>query len=212
MQPYIFPCIAISPLSSPVDTQTNTPQYKIYTSINAVLYDKTPTNASTQLIAIGPATKAALVAQGHQDITLPSHYSSEGVLALPELSDSNQKHIMIITGVDSKPLLENALTARGAVVSTINVYKRQMPIYTKAMLALITTPHYRFIVTQSLNCLSNLFTLLAPYHTWLLEQQFVVVNNESATYLADAGVSLPAWQADNATDASIIAHIKQHCF
>lgn len=97
----------------------------IFTSANAVTHaQRLDAGAWPPLIAVGAATAAALRALG-RDVDLPDGaYSSEGVLALPELQQIASRRYAIITGEAGLDRLAPGLRERGAQVESIAVYRR----------------------------------------------------------------------------------------
>jgi len=73
------------------------------------------------LYAVGLRTREALRAQGF-DARVPDLETSEGLLQA--LGDVSQKKVLIVTGVGGRNLLADALQARGAAVTRLDVYVR----------------------------------------------------------------------------------------
>jgi uroporphyrinogen-III synthase len=134
--PVIFPAIVILP---PEDrkaldqAQLELARYDfaVFVSANAVEYGVGDPGAwPRNLIAFapGPGTAAALAAVGIADVRLPtSTMDSEGLLALPELSRISGKRIVIFRGGGGRELLAETLVARGAIVDTVDCYRRARP-------------------------------------------------------------------------------------
>lgn len=76
------------------------------------------------VIAVGQATKKALLALGIADVTVPEQEDSEGVLSLPILQNVNRKRIKIFRGNGGREHIATILTERGAGVSYIESYQR----------------------------------------------------------------------------------------
>ncbi len=81
--------------------------------------------------AVGAATAAVL-----DDYGLPVHYpereDSEGLLALPTLAAALQRpepEVLLLRGEGGRDLLVDSLTARGARVEVLELYRRQCPEY-----------------------------------------------------------------------------------
>ena len=81
--------------------------------------------------AVGAATAAVL-----EDYGLHVHYppreDSEGLLALPALADALQRpepQVLLLRGEGGRDLLVETLSARGARVEVLELYRRQCPQY-----------------------------------------------------------------------------------
>jgi uroporphyrinogen-III synthase len=99
----------------------------IFTSANAVrLAQPLATGAwPARLVAVGPATAAAIAIAGHAASATPlESSSSEALLALPELADVRGQRILLVTGEGGREVLEQGLAARGASVERAEVYRR----------------------------------------------------------------------------------------
>ena len=99
----------------------------IFTSANAArhfIQHETPTR-TPRVAAVGAATAAVLESIGLPADLIPSgDFSSEGLLASPELQDVDGQRILIITGQGGRGALAPALAGRGAEVRVAEVYRR----------------------------------------------------------------------------------------
>jgi uroporphyrinogen-III synthase len=78
--------------------------------------------------ATGPGSAAALAAVGIPDVRIPdTTFDSDGLLALPGLTDVKGKRIAIFRGEGGRDQLAEALRARGAAVDCIDCYRRARP-------------------------------------------------------------------------------------
>jgi len=134
--PVIFPAIIILPPSDPAPlacAQAALPNYDcaVFVSANAVEYGvPDPARWPARLIAIapGPGTAEALAALGIADVRIPATtYDSEGMLALPELTNVRGKRIVIFRGDGGREELGATLSARGAEVDYVSCYRRAPP-------------------------------------------------------------------------------------
>jgi len=134
--PVIFPAIAILPPADPValarahDALT-TYDIAIFVSGNAVEYgapDPRRWPARLAVFAPGPGTAEALAAAGLAGARIPTTtFDSEGLLALPELSDVRDKRVLILRGDGGREHLGDTLRARGARVDYLSCYRRAEP-------------------------------------------------------------------------------------
>ena len=134
--PVIFPAIIILPPSDPAPlacAQAALPNYDcaVFVSANAVEYGvPDPARWPARLIAIapGPGTAEALAALGIADVRIPATTcDSEGMLALPELTNVRGKRIVIFRGDGGREELGATLSARGAEVDYVSCYRRAPP-------------------------------------------------------------------------------------
>ncbi len=134
--PFIFPAVVILP---PADRRAldraqrelDRYDYAVFVSANAVEYGVGDARAwPKRLIAFapGPGTLAALSAAGIADARMPSErMDSEGLLALPELTQVAGKRVLILRGGGGRELLADTLAARGATVDVVDCYARARP-------------------------------------------------------------------------------------
>ena len=130
-----FPVIEIVPRAESVIAQEaeslEDAAVSIFVSGNAVEHGIR--HASGKLAAIGPATAAAIENAGKTvDILASTGYSSEDLLALPELKDLGGKAVRIVRGSRGRELLAHTLESRGARVQYLSVYDRRLPDHTPA--------------------------------------------------------------------------------
>ena len=134
--PVIFPAIVILP---PVDgaplarahAALSKYDFAIFISANAVEYGAPdPRLWPSTLVALapGPGTAEALAAVGIAGARIPATtFDSEGLLALPELSEVRGKRVLIFRGDGGREHLGETLRARGAVVDYVACYRRAKP-------------------------------------------------------------------------------------
>jgi uroporphyrinogen-III synthase len=95
-----------------------------------------------QWFALGLGTATALRRHGVSEVLLPARGSdSESLLALEQLQAVRGSRIGLITAPGGRGLLASELQARGAMVITANVYRRQpLPLSAKRLHALAALP------------------------------------------------------------------------
>ena len=86
-----------------------------------------PLPQQLRLLAVGPATAAELQSLGTTPVTPEQEFTSEGLLALPELQQLAGATIVIVRGVGGRSLLADELARRGAAVSIAELYRRVAP-------------------------------------------------------------------------------------
>jgi uroporphyrinogen-III synthase len=83
--------------------------------------------ATMRTIAVGPSTARALAWRGAEPILPSLRFDSEGVLALPELSNVRGRRVVIVTAPGGRDEMARTLMARGARVEHALVYRRTLP-------------------------------------------------------------------------------------
>jgi uroporphyrinogen-III synthase len=74
-------------------------------------------------IAVGASTAATLARNGIAAV-VPAVESSEGILALPQLSNVVGKRVLVCAGAGGRTAIAEALARRGATVETVVLYRR----------------------------------------------------------------------------------------
>ena len=135
-RPLIFPAIVILPPEDRRaldDAQRSLSRfdYAIFVSANAAEFgvgDPAAWPPRLPAFAPGPGTAAALAAAGIADVRQPrSTMDSEGLLELPELAAPAGRQVIIFRGGAGRELLGDTLTARGALVTYVDCYRRVPP-------------------------------------------------------------------------------------
>jgi uroporphyrinogen-III synthase len=100
----------------------------IFVSRNAADYGLSAVRDNgASIAAVGPATRAAIEAQGVRvDIYSNDGFDSEHLLEHPALKGIRDKTVTIVRGESGRELLTNMLTERGASVSILSAYRREM--------------------------------------------------------------------------------------
>ena len=136
-----LPVIEIEPVADPAPAMEALAAISrfdiaVYTSTNAVrgALSLQPSLAraadSPAVAAVGPATAQALEAAGISVAIIPmENFSSEGLLRHPRLEASavRGKRVLIVKGEGGRGLLAERLSAAGAAVESVNVYRRSRP-------------------------------------------------------------------------------------
>lgn len=159
-----------------------------------------------QCWAVGDSTAQVLRRAG-LSVQFPEHdMSSEGLLALPGLRDISGEKVLIVKGEGGRDTLARTLTERGALVHTLNCYRRVPAVldgqYCRAQLG---REPVNLILISSGEGLSNLTRLLQPEeHTNLAHTAMIVPSARVEEQARDIG-----WRsvrrADNASDPCMLA-------
>lgn len=75
--------------------------------------------------AVGRSTQQIMKTLGFKDVVTPDNFSSEGLLALPDLTHVANERWLILKGEGGRTKLHRALTERGAEVVSVDVYRRK---------------------------------------------------------------------------------------
>ncbi|TRX55178.1 uroporphyrinogen-III synthase [Thalassomonas sp. M1454] len=76
------------------------------------------------IIAVGDATKKALIQAGLKQVIVPQEHTSEGLLNLAELQHVDDRTILIVRGNGGREYLKQQLELRGAKVAYNEIYQR----------------------------------------------------------------------------------------
>ena len=114
-----------------------------------------------QVIAIGQTTSRVVSSLLNCSVENPAQGSdSEAVLALPSLQQISEKRVAIVRGVGGRELLSRELKNRGAIVDTLELYRRVPKHYSVEQAAdLLTNPPCDAITVHSGESLQQLLAL-----------------------------------------------------
>lgn len=146
--------------------------------------------ARLRVAAIGRRTAEALQAHGlRADIQPHEGYTSEALLALPEMQHVQGKNVVIFRGAGGRELLGEALTRRGAQVSYAEVYRRVRPEYESAALVRVLGENKNIIIVVTSNeGLQNLFEMAGAQGQPLLRHtRLVVMSTRNAEFARSLG-------------------------
>lgn len=167
----------------------------VFTSPSAVRYAASVAPAldfaALRAIAVGPATARAL-ARRHAEPTLPGlRFDSEGVLALPELSQVRHRRIVLVTAPGGRADLARTLAARGAKVEHAYVYRRVLPRWRDShRRALLEAAAPTLLLVSSVEAIAALATL-AGAEGWRAVRRGAAIASSArvARALRDAGMA-----------------------
>ncbi len=139
--------------------------------------------------AQGPATRAALAAQGI-DARLPTAgFTSEDLLDAAEWRQPGGRRVVRIAGVGGRALLLESLAARGADTAAIAVYRRVRRALSRSRLAALAALHSPILVISSAESVHALSGRL-PAAAWQqLRQRPWLVSSPRLAELAGASGS-----------------------
>ena len=145
---------------------------------------------SMRIAAIGKATAQALALAGLPvDLVPESGFSSEALLAMPQMQQMKDQNCLIVRGEGGREELATTLRSRGANVEYLDVYKRTIPNIDSSQLCLLLAQNKLDVITvTSGEALKNLLIILKEkHHHQLFEVPLVVVSNRIRQIAADMG-------------------------
>ena len=132
-------------------------------------------------IAVGTATQKALHQAGLENVICPEQHNSEGVLALPELSQVDGREIIIVRGDGGRELMADTLTQRGAKVNYLESYQRIWLSLPKDTPQQWRAQEINCLVITSNALLERIIDLLAPLDEfWRKSCCYVVASDRIA--------------------------------
>lgn len=214
------PLLTIEPLPAPAPAQRrllrslDACRHCIFISGNAVRFglpwirDHWPTwPPALRCYAVGEGTAASLRAEGLAVLTPGARMTSEGLLALPTLSDVAGEGVVIVKGEGGRRELAQRLSARGARVHDLVCYRRGTPAIDPAALRQqLARDGVRAILVSSAEALAKLSALLRSRETHKLPPVTLIVPSARvASAAADAGWPRVRVAANAADDAMLAA-------
>jgi uroporphyrinogen-III synthase len=158
------------------------PEIAIFVSSNAVKHGLQYAEGA-QIAVVGPATASAVEAAGRSvDIKSASGFDSEHLLTTADLFNVTGRRIRIIRGQDGRELLADTLRARGAQVDYLQVYERNLPLYSlddvEALVAVWESGLINVVTAMSVASFKNLVELLPESAAPLLSRTPLVTPAE----------------------------------
>lgn len=184
----------------------------VFVSANAVHYTwealaPRPWPPQVAIAAVGAATARALMERGLRVAYVPEQaYTSEALLALPALQDMRGRRVLILRGNGGRDHLREILSARGAVVDYLEVYRRVQPDIDPApWLARWRNDEIAAVLVTSGESLRKLWTIVGTLGVELLRATPLIVPHARIRSLArELGLDGAVIVADDATDAAMM--------
>ncbi|MCS5712699.1 uroporphyrinogen-III synthase [Candidatus Berkiella aquae] len=172
-----------------------------------------------KVVTMGAATTRALVAKGVSVFfTSPPGADSEQLLTEPFFQENEiaNKKIMLIAGEGGRTLIADTLTARGALVTWMKVYRQEKPkLALKPLLADWASLNHPFcFMVTSLNCLHHfLDNVSIEHYAWINQQAFIVVSERIAQAARKWGIqhTFVAKSAEKEQLCTALLHVSQFC-
>ncbi len=211
------PLIELEPIAAPTQADAaiigalDSFAHVIFVSANAVRFGmlwlarewpKLP--AAPAWYAVGEVTGAQLRAQGVTVLTPGEDMTSEGLLALPGLTDVAGARVLIVKGEGGRETLATELAARGARVEVLACYRRSVPALPEgALAALLEAEKVGVVLLSSGEGLANFRRLLRSSESSKFTGLRLIVPSKRVANLAREAGFDNIVTADNASDAAM---------
>jgi uroporphyrinogen-III synthase len=212
-----FPAVEIEPVAAPATIASADYDLVVFVSVNAVEHGARQVTKSThtRIAAIGRATAAALAAaELAADIVPEAGFTSEALLAHPQLQLTSGARVLIMRGEGGRELLKETFVAQGMSVETREVYRRRRPTVDAARVAEVearwSDEGIDIVTATSIETLENLQAMLTERGRQLLSSTALLVPSRRIVAAAvSAGLRGEAIVAAGADDASMIGALAQ---
>ena len=137
----------------------------LFTSPTAVRFAArlAPLHTSAVVLAVGQGTARALRRHGVDTPLVPRRQDSEGLLGHPALANLRGRRVALISAPGGRGVLRQQLTARGAVLREVAVYRRvPARLDRRHFDALLHLPASACVLLSSAEALHNLSHQLPP--------------------------------------------------
>lgn len=151
--------------------------------------------------AVGNSS-AEILRQAGLALQVPEQQDSEGLLALAELQAINGLPVLLVKGEGGRPLLQQTLTERGAVLTPLNIYRRQrvaQPGPTQPW----KPEQIQCIITTSGELMDAAFAQFD--HNWLKTLPWILVSDRLMQQATERGITRVIRSEDASDDALISA-------
>jgi uroporphyrinogen-III synthase len=207
-----FPAVEIEPVALQATVASVDYDLVVFLSVNAVEHGarQIARSGHTRIAAIGRATAAALAAaELAADIVPDAGFTSEALLAHPQLQLTSGARVLIVRGEGGRELLKETFVAHGMAVETREVYRRVRPNVDAGRVAEVearwSDQGIDVVTATSIETLQNLQALLTERGRLLLSSATLLVPSRRIVEAAvSAGLRGDTIVAAGADDASMI--------
>jgi uroporphyrinogen-III synthase len=207
-----FPAIEIEPVAAEPPANPDGYDLVLFLSVHAVMHGAhlVSLEPPTRVGAIGKATEAALTERGHTVHLVPeSGFTSESLLAHPELSSSPVQRVLLVRGEGGRTLLRDFFVERGATVDTLEVYRRVRPALDEALREQVEARWAEdgidVVTATSVETLTNLIELLSERgRNFLRSTPLLVPSGRIADAARSAGLQGEIILARGPDDSSMV--------
>jgi uroporphyrinogen-III synthase len=212
-----FPAVEIEPVAVQATVASADYDLVVFVSVNAVEHGarQVTKSARTRIAAIGRATAAALAAaELAADIVPEAGFTSEALLAHPQLQLTGDARVLIMRGEGGRELLKETFVAQGLSVETREVYRRVRPNVDADRVAAVearwSDEGIDVVTATSIETLQNLQAMLTDRGRQLLSSTALLVPSRRIVAAAvSEGLRGDAIVAAGADDASMIGALAQ---
>ncbi len=210
----VLPMLEIIPkpagkLPHPVNIAEYDKVVVVSTSAAELLFRQSPVATETaQWFTPGRSTVRVLADFAVEAICPEAVFTSEAMLAMPELQSVADQHILLVKGEGGRDILEQALSERGAKVRPLVLYQRVCPEYPNGQLdQTLEEQKINAIVATSGQIVANLLTC-ASDRRLLLDIPILVPSQRVAEMASEVGFTRTVI-ATGAGDADIAVALRQ---
>ena len=163
-----------------------------------------------QWLAVGTASAKAMeqTLSGAVEIPSPKQQSSEGLLELAALKCVEAQRILVLKGEGGRPLLQDTLKARGAEVSSRDLYRRVSQEVSEQSLQWLKSCNNALIIVTSLEIFERLQPILKTQENRCVRIQFLTSSQRIAQAIEDQGYRTTVCQ--NASNQCLVASVCAH--
>ncbi len=186
--------------------------FAFFVSRNAVLYGYEKLPKVGAIVAVGSSTAEVLAEQGANVALQPrAGFTSEALLALPELQSMQGQRVLIVRGVGGRETLARELSKRGATVDYLEVYRRIAPEYSDEALARrLGGEPVDVVAITSVEGLENLRMIAGQaYREWLQSVPLLLGSERIRDKIKQHGLEGEVILATDPTDPSMLMALKQ---
>lgn len=208
-EPIAFPVIEIESIAVSEWPVMSLEAYDmvVFVSCNAVHHFMDqyvgPLPEQIQWVAVGAATANCMTERGLAvAVQAPPPAGSESLLALPDMQAVEGKRILIVRGETGRELLAETLTARGATIMYLAVYRRCLPTPEQATLTQVAGADW--LVVTSVAGLENLCRLV---NNSAIKHKILLVVSERIKQVAIGLGFQQVVVTDDVSDAAIVDRI-----
>jgi uroporphyrinogen-III synthase len=165
-----------------------------------------------RLAAVGDGTASAMRAAGLAVDCQPDiSNGSEGLLQMPAMQNLSGQQVLIVRGDGGRELLADTLSARGATINYIEVYRRALASHDRS--ACMRAMHADKLVCTSVAGVDNLCRILTEFKADLFCKPLVVISERIKQHARTLGfrwVEVSHSASDDAVLQTLIDMDKQH--